>query len=291
MISLPEDAVLHDAVQTAGLDGQDARRLWQHATTVYLLPKDQVVVRITEGSQAAKAAVRAVDVTRWLRSHDFPATEPADVDQPVRVGAFTVTFWQYYSQDLRPQPEPRQLGRLLRRLHDLPAPPFELPRYEPLSNFGSTVSMSSSLQADDRQWLLDERERLLEAYSQLDSPLGDGHIHGDAYPGNVMWNGDIAILGDWDETAIGPRELDLANTYQGIRFGRTTDQLAAFAEEYEYDIGHWPGLPTLRAMRDLHTLGSFVRRADQHDESAAAELAHRLSTLRSRDAGARWNAR
>jgi hypothetical protein len=291
MISLPEDAVLHDAVRTAGFDGQDARRLWQHATTVYLLPKERIIVRVTEGSQAAESAVRAVDVTRWLRSHGLSVVEPVDIDQPLRLGVFTVTFWHYYPQDHQLKPEPEQLGRLLRRLHDLPTPPFELPQYEPLSSFGSTVSTSTSLPAEDQQWLLDERGRLLDDYHRLDFPLGVGHIHGDAYPGNVMWDGDIAILGDWDETAVGPRELDLANTYQGIRFGRTAGQLAGFAQEYGYDIETWSGLPTLRAMRDLHTLGSFIRRADQNDEAAAAELEYRLSTLRSGDAAARWNAR
>ncbi len=51
---------------------------------------------------------------------------------------------------------------------------------------------------------------VLTAYRQVDSALGLGFIHGDAYPGNTLWDGERVRLGDWDEVARGPRELDLA---------------------------------------------------------------------------------
>lgn len=56
-------------------------------------------------------------------------------------------------------------------------------------------------------------------YARLDFPLGYGWIHGDAYPGNTLWDSDEALLADWDEVGTGPRELDLVNTHQGARFG------------------------------------------------------------------------
>jgi aminoglycoside phosphotransferase (APT) family kinase protein len=290
MTSASEDDVLHDAARTVGLQADAACRLWRHATTVYLLPTEQIIVRVSEGAEAAGSADRAVAVTRWLRSHDFSTVEPVAVEQPLQLDKCTVTFWRYYPQGGRPQPQPALLGELLRELHRLPAPPITLPDYQPLANFGATVTASTSLTAEEQRWLLAERVRLLETYGQLDFPLGIGHIHGDAYPGNVLWNGDQAILGDWDETAVGPRELDLANTFQGVRFGRTAQQLQAFAQAYGYDMADWPGLSTLRAMRDLHTLGSYIRRAGQGEESAAKELQYRLATLKDRDTAASWRA-
>jgi aminoglycoside phosphotransferase (APT) family kinase protein len=286
-----EDAVLHDAVRAVGLTAQDARYLHHHATTVYLLPTEQVIARINRGNEADKAAERAVAITRWLCTHGFPATAPTDVEQPVHLGEHVVTFWRYYPQDQRTQPEPFHLGALLRKLHRLPPPPVALPIYQPLATFTDTVEASTSLPGDDRAWLLAESRALLDAYNQLDFPLGTGHIHGDAYPGNLLWNEHQALLADWDETAIGPRELDLANTYQGVRFGRTADQLRAFTEAYDYDVTAWAGFPTLRKMRDLHTLGSYIRLADSKNEHAAKQLRHRIKTLRQGDTSALWIAR
>ncbi|MGW7488995.1 phosphotransferase family protein [Streptomyces sp. NPDC054786] len=79
-------------------------------------------------------------------------------------------------------------------------------------------------------------DELLDAYAHLDFPLGQGLVHGDAYPGKTLRDGSAATLGDWDEAAIGPRETDLANTFQGVRFGRTPAQLRAFSDAYGYDL-------------------------------------------------------
>ena len=116
-------------------------------------------------------------------------------------------------------------------------------------------------------------------------------IHGDAYPGNMLWDGDQVILGDWDETATSPRELDLVNIYlQGKRFGRPEAELEEFAAAYGYDVTAWPGFGVLLDMRSLHTLGSFIRRAAAGNRSARAELAHRVRTLKAGDTEAAWHA-
>ena len=121
--------------------------------------------------------------------------------------------------------------------------------------------------------------------------LGYGWIHGDAYPGNMLWDGDRPLLGDWDEVGTGPRELDLVNTHQGARFGRPQAERAAFTEAYGYDITEWSGFPILREMRDLHTLGSYIRLADAGNERAVTEFDFRLDTLKRGHADAQWNAR
>lgn len=291
MVANPEDATLRDAVRSVGLDAHDAHRVWQHATLVYLLPAEQIIARMKQGNEASVAAERAVAVTRWLCAQGFPATEPADVEQPVRLDNYVVTFWWYYPQKKRQSPEPFHLGALLRQLHQFPPPPIELPVYQPLAKFAAVTQASGSLTADDREWLLAQRATLLDTYHQLNFPLGVGHIHGDAYPGNVLWNGDRPMLGDWDETALGPRELDLANTHQGVRFGRTARQLSAFNAAYGYDVTAWAGFQTLRAIRDLHTLSPHIRLADHGDEQAADQMRHRIRTLRQGKTTTLWAAR
>ncbi|MEU4348991.1 hypothetical protein [Streptomyces sp. NPDC023838] len=100
----------------------------------------------------------------------------------------------------------------------------------------------------------------------------------------------MARLGDGDEAAFGPREIDLANTFQGVRFGRTESELDSFSARYGYDIRTWDGLPGLCQIRDLHTFGSYIRRADRGQRAAAAQLTHRVDTLLRGDSRAQWAA-
>ncbi|MFE0177921.1 phosphotransferase enzyme family protein [Streptomyces sp. NPDC059002] len=287
----PEDAA-RQACAKLDLPTRGLTPVRAHATSVYALPAARAVVRVSRADQHEHIA-RAVTLTRWLDDHGVPVTQPLDVPQPVTVHGFTVSFWHHYPQPSdAPVPDPEHLARILRQVHALPPPPCTLPTYEPLSSLRTTVRASTSLSPSDRAWLLDRTETLLATYAELDFPLGHGLIHGDAYPGNTLWDGkeslSLARLGDWDEAAYGPRELDLANTFQGVRFGRTPAQLRAFSAAYGYDLAQWPGTTTLVAIRDLHTLGSFVRRADRGDTEASAQLAYRLGSLQTGDAAASW---
>ncbi|MGH3856544.1 MAG: phosphotransferase [Pseudonocardiaceae bacterium] len=284
-------AVLHDACARAGLNASDAAPLHQHAATLYLFEANRVVVRLNNDSDDRARARTVVELTRWLTGQGFPSVAPADVEQPIDVDDYTVTFWRYYPQNDRPKPTADHLGAMLRRLHALPTPPVELSEYQPLKNLGDSVTASTALSDNDHGWLLDRRAELLAQYEQLDFPLGSGWIHGDAYPGNTLWDGDRALLGDWDEVGTGPRELDLVNTHQGARFGRPQAERDAFNTAYGYDVTAWPGFPVLREMRDLHTLGSYIRLADTGNEQAAIQLGFRIDTLKRGDANALWNAR
>jgi aminoglycoside phosphotransferase (APT) family kinase protein len=284
-------AVLHEACSRTGLDASDAVPLHQHAATVYLFETERIVVRLNRDGDDRRRARTVVELTRWLTQQDFPSVAPADVEQPLDVDDYTVTLWRYYPQNDRPNPTANHLGVMLRQLHALPTPPVELSPYQPLKNLGDAVVTSTSLSARDREWLLTRRTELLGEYERLDFPLGYGWIHGDAYPGNTLWDGDRTLLADWDEVGTGPRELDLVNTHQGVRFGRPQAERDAFTAAYGYDVTAWPGFPVLRKMRDLHTLGSYIRLADAGNERAAIELGFRLDTLKRGDADAHWNAR
>ncbi|UOX88387.1 phosphotransferase [Amycolatopsis sp. FBCC-B4732] len=278
--------VLDVACGRAGLDLAGVTPLRNHANDVYLLPSaggNGVVVKVAPKATRDRAD-RAVQLTLWLIEHGFPCTRPAEVEQPVEFADHVVTFWRFYPQSDRRVPGAGHLGGLLRRLHHLPAPPIELPPAAPLSSFWDVVTADTTLSEDDRRWLVEERARLLEDFGRLTFPLGIGLIHGDAYPGNTLWDGEDVVLGDWDEPAWGPRELDLANTVQGgLRFGRSTAELDAFAAAYGYDLRGWDGIDTLVGIRDLHTLGSFLRRAALGDDGAAAELQRRVGSLRQAD--------
>ncbi|MFI2204717.1 phosphotransferase family protein [Streptomyces sp. NPDC020192] len=283
----PESAA-RQACRASGLADRSLTQLHQHATSVFLLLDAGLVVRVSPATQLQRLET-AVTLTRWLVANGFPATEPADLPQPVAYEPYVVTFWRHYPQPEGGLPSAGRLGGLLRAFHSLPAPPITLPQFQPLSSFKDAVESSVGLEPTQREWLAVRREELLDAYEELDFPLGHGHIHGDAYPGNTLWDQCSVKLGDWDEAAFGPREIDLANTFQGVRFGRTAEELDEFSNQYGYDISRWPGLRVLCEIRDLHTLGSYIRRADRGDSAARRQLSHRIETLRNREVQAQWN--
>ncbi|GII96392.1 phosphotransferase family protein [Sinosporangium siamense] len=280
--------VIREGSAAVGLSVQGMVPLRQHATSVYLLPDDHAVVRVAP-STAMAAAARAVALTRWLVLQGLPVTQPLEIDQPVVREQYVMTWWRYYPQQLgRPIPGTKHLGTLLRRLHALPRPPMELPCYKPLASLRSTVEGSSHLADADRCWLLGAVDELLEAYSELRFPLGEGLVHGDAYTGNTLWDGDAVRFGDWDEAGMAPRELDLANTFQSVRYGATEDDLRDFVDAYGYDPRTWPGHTILTRMRDFHTLGAFIRRSDRGEQAVTAQLYHRLGTLKQRRDSDLW---
>jgi aminoglycoside phosphotransferase (APT) family kinase protein len=271
------------------LDSSSLSALHHHATAVYVLTSLDVVVRVSRGEDRRHAR-SAIATASWLAEQDVPVTAPVRLDQPVEVEDVAVTFWRYYPQEPdRPRPGAGALGSILRQLHELPAPPLELPRYQPLTRLGAVLAGPTRLAEADHVWLDQRRQELLAQYSQLNSTLGEGFIHGDAYPGNTLWARDRVILGDWDEVATGPRELDLINTHQGARMGRSQAERDAFTAAYGWDVTTWDGYPTLRAMRDLHTLAAFIERGAAGDQAAADEVEHRIRTLRIGDTDARWH--
>lgn len=70
-----------------------------------------------------------------------------------------------------------------------------------------------------------------------------------------------------------------------------SETIGPFNAAYGYDVTTWPGFPVLREMRDLHTLGSYIRLADTGNEQAATQLRFRINTLKRGEVDARWNAR
>lgn len=217
------DVVL-EATRRIGLDASGVKPFWNHASSLFLLSPAQAIGRVSPDADNQHRAQLSLAITRWLADQEFPATTPADVNQPVSIGHTTATFWHYYPQDGRERPPAAALGTMLRWLHHLPSPPVDLPPYRPLHTLGDAIERSTTLPDSDRDWLARRREELLNAYESLSFPLGSGLIHGDAYPGNTLWDGDRPLLGDWDEVGTGPRELDLVNTHQGARLGRTTTE-------------------------------------------------------------------
>ena len=274
---------LADAAQRSGLDDSDARLIRLFSTAVYHLRAADAVARIAlvTSPQSVARLATSVRVTRWLTHTGFPAVEPLDVDQPVVSHGCAVTFWRYLPQH-GPAPGPADLGHLLRRLHGLGPPPFPLPTYQPLVSVRRAIETSQAMSEDERAWLSGHCERLLDTYRQLKFALPEGMIHGDAWWGNLLRDGDRVVLADWDAVSTGPREIDLIPTLQAPRFGLPEHERDAFIAAYGHDIRGWSGYPVLRDIRELSTISALLR--DAHlDPAAHDQLKVRLRSIRTGD--------
>jgi hypothetical protein len=280
-------SALVDAAGRRGLDARGSRLIRLFGTAVYHLPAVDAVARIAPvtSPESVSRLNTSVRLTRWLWGIGFPAVEPLPVEQPVTSHGCAVTFWRYLPQD-GPEPVPADLGRLLRELHGLGAPPVVLPAYRPLVSVRRAIESSRAIDEDERAWLRDQCAQLLDAYDQLQFVLSPGLIHGDAWRGNLLRDRDRVVLADWDAASSGPREIDLIPTMQGVRFGLSEDQRDAFIAAYGLDIRSWGGYPILRDIREFSTTSALLR--DAHLGAAAdGELRRRLHSLRSGDNG-RW---
>lgn len=283
---------LERACAERNLSTEGAQLIHHYSNAVYLLPAERAVARITTG--AARRVYTAHALTRWLVDEtNVAATAPLPGVNPVSVDSSTiVSFWTYYPQpDAKAEPTSTHLARILLALHVIDSAPVELEQWQPLLSLSAALrdpSVANRLSHDDFQWLSGRVEDVQAAVQGLDSPLGYGIIHGDAWAGNLLWDtatgSDAAVLGDWDWVAIGPREVDLIPTWHAaIRYGRGKQWADAFAGIYGYDLAAWGGFPTLLAMRDLVQLTGPLRRASDGQEFKTA-LQQRLSSMRAGDA-------
>ncbi|GIH90307.1 phosphotransferase family protein [Planobispora siamensis] len=272
------------ACEKAGLDTRGVTLLRDFANRVYHLPAEGAVVRLAQAAAPGKydRLATSVRVTRWLSDQGFPTVRPLEVRQPVAAEGFLVTFW-HHERHAGPAPDPVDLGTILRRLHELPPVPFELPTHDPFGPVRRAIDACRVLGRDDLDWLLGRCDELAETYYERTRfALPYGLIHGDAHRGNLIRTPEGLLLCDWDSVCAGPRETDLIPTLQGVRFGLTEEQRAGFVRAYGHDLTVWAGYPVMRDMRELQTLTAILRNAHR-DPVARDELRHRLDSLRAGD--------
>ncbi|WP_067840682.1 aminoglycoside phosphotransferase family protein [Nocardia lijiangensis] len=297
-MSLEVYAALSAACQVCGLDPAGAELIHHSSNAVYVLPRHGVVARVGANEADVDRPRRIYAVAEWLTAqHQFGATAPLSGVEPVRVNGYTVGFWQYYRQVAdTPELTSRELGRLLRSLHDLPTPTIELQQWTPLESLHGALLVDSTVSViseDERAWLLSRIDQVRTQLTELDWPLGVGLIHGDAWAGNLLWDNRInpprPILGDWDWVSIGPREVDLIPTWHAaVRYGRDETWVRNFIEEYGYDLSQWSGYQVLLDMRDLVQVTGPLRRATTSVEHAH-RLRQRIDDLRAGNRQSSWS--
>jgi aminoglycoside phosphotransferase (APT) family kinase protein len=296
----PVAATARTVAARLGLNADQARPLRLHDAATLLLPADHVVIRLVPTTEEAVArAHRAVGLTRWLATRDFPTIRPA-ADEPIETNGFVATAWHEVAARApgSPMEVNTALGRLLRELHLLPVPPLALPTADPLARLRAALRLDTArpepvLDRDDTTFLHRRIEHLSARYATMRFPLGSGLIHNDAHPGNLV--SDPAsrygyLLADWEGACLGPRELDVVLVgAPGSRFGDPDNERLAFTTAYGYDIATWPDYQTLRDIRDLHSLAAYIRTGTRNP-ATLAQLRIRIASLRNGDRSVRWAA-
>ena len=208
-------------------------------TTVVLRAGDHAVKVYPPGTDAAHLNRLAFALSGSASAH-LPR-QPAVV---TTYGVVTLTPWL-------PAARPvswAELGAVLRAFHVEHAT-ADVPRWTPLSRLPSQVAMLPSEQA---AVLLDAREALLGALSEIRSEVGYGAIHGDVSPSNVMRTPAGPRLIDLDWVAWAPREYDLASAARRVRAGEISPRTyAGFCRAYGFDVRGWTGLSVLDRIADL----------------------------------------
>jgi thiamine kinase-like enzyme len=273
---------LIQACAIAGIDSEDARLLRLGSNAVYRL-KAPVVARVSRPGADIDHVSRTVAVARWLESVDYPAVRVVDVDQPVVIDGYGVTFWQALSEDGDQYASTPEIAEILAALHRLIAPEdLRLPPLAPLANAAQRIDASTWLTRDDRSFLTETLVQTRDAYANLEFVLPQGVIHGDASVGNVLRDSHgRPVLIDLDGFAVGPREWDLVLTaiYYDSFGWHSREEYQVFARVYGFDVMHWSGYQALRFIREFLMVTWLIQKAADSDQ-AAAEARKRISALR-----------
>lgn len=267
------------AAAHARASGDDAHLIRLAHNAIYRLRRT-VIARIARVDRLAVAR-KEIDVARWLASAGLPAVRPIDdIDQPIVVRGHAVTFWH----ELPPHHNASrvELAAVLRALHMLPVPDFELPRLDPFEDLAGLIDSASGKTDADRDFLRDHLAELAARYTTLPAGLPQCVVHGDAWPGNVArtQNGSLLVL-DLEQVSIGPPEWDLLHTaISHATVGMVPErEYLDFSSTYGLDVTHWPGYPVLRDIRELR-LTLFAAQIAADDPRQQQQATHRLACLR-----------
>ncbi|MBL0886384.1 phosphotransferase [Myceligenerans indicum] len=273
---------------------QNARLVHHYSNAVYVLPTVDVVVRLTTSRRTSQLLdVTQAAVAHLVHDHAFPATAPLDGCPPVRLPeGISASFWRYYPQPSAGRPfTSADLATLLHQFHTVSMPDAELPVWQPLTSLREELARDQpphGLTPDEASWLRSTADDVAQQVLENTWALGIGPIHADAWTGNLLWDGDQPILGDWDNLAIGPGEVDLIPTWHAaVRYGRDHTWTRDFVDTYGYDLATDPSFDLLLRMRDLVQLTGPLRRAAESRQHLAV-LRQRFDAIRADNRTARW---
>ena len=219
------------------------------------------------------------------RRQGLAVPEPVYLDETLDLFPDPVLVLEHVEghPEFEPQDMPGYLSRMvdeLVRIHSVAAEP----ELDFLPRIGKGFSERPA-QLDDS--LGEGRIRdALEAPPPLLSPNSPVLLHGDYWPGNILWReGEIAAVIDWEDAATGDPLVDLANTRLELLFFFGHDAMQTFTDLYlsrttvdAANLPYWDLCAALRPCSKLSTWGldpaTETRMRERHHQFVAAALKH-----------------
>ncbi|MEV5319495.1 aminoglycoside phosphotransferase family protein [Streptomyces sp. NPDC052687] len=246
-----------------------------------------LVVKVGRDAELLGRARRELAVAGWLEEAGVPAVRAAE-PEPLLVEGHPVTVWHRLPDPVRPA-EPRDLAALLRIVHALPSPPFELPPRDLLGGVERWLRLAGeAIDPADAAYLRERRDGFAAAAAALTPRLPRGPIHGDALPRNVHIGPDGPVLVDLETFSADLREHDLVvMALSRDRYGLPAEAYDSFTAAYGWDVREWEGCAVLRGARETASCAWVAQQAPGNPK-ALAEFERRVASLRDGDPAVRW---
>jgi hypothetical protein len=250
---------------------------------------EPLVVRVGRDPSLLGRAERELRVAAWLERQRVPAVRAARTTVTV-VDGHPLTYWRRLPEPVR-QATPTDLAVLLRLVHALDAPEFELPRRDLLSGVERWLRLAGdAVPAADAAYLRARRDDFDAAVAELTPVLPPGPLHGDALPRNVHVGPDGPLLVDLETFSDDLREHDLVVLALSLdRYGLDEAAYSGFVRAYGWDVREWPGCAVLRGARETAACAWVAQHAPANP-AARREFGRRVESLRQDDAAVRWYA-
>ncbi|MFJ4205182.1 phosphotransferase enzyme family protein [Streptomyces sviceus] len=280
-----DEARARDVLAAAGLPAGTARLLALGENAVFAA--GDLVVKVGRDAELLDRARRELDIAGWLAEAGVPAVRAAEPEAR-SVEGHPVTLWHRLPDAVRPA-EARDLAELLRVVHALPAPPFELPPRELLGGVERWLRLAGdAVDPADAAYLRERRDGFAAAAAAVTPRLEPGPIHGDALPRNVHVGPDGPVLVDLETFSSDLREHDLVvMALSRDRYGVPAAAYDAFTAAYGWDVREWEGCSVLRGARETASCAWVAQHAPSNPR-ALTEFERRVASLRDGDETVRW---
>lgn len=222
-----------------------------------------VVVRqhgATDRSRNPQIARDEFRLLSILQEHRIAAPKPLHLDESGILFSAPVIAIEYIEHD----PPPIPLGmtsRIVRAaghlalIHRLPA----LPKLDFLPRLDTTIKPpDASLHG------MPDEARIRDALSSAPLPPVEppALLHGDYWPGNLLWNeGRLAAVIDWEDAALGDPLADLANARLEWLWAAGAEAMERFTEHYRQksgrDLRHLPWWDLRAALRHCGRIAEY----------------------------------
>ncbi|MFD5797078.1 phosphotransferase enzyme family protein [Streptomyces diastatochromogenes] len=264
---------------------RDARLLALGENAVFAA--GDLVVKVGRDAELLERARRELDIAGWLAEAGVPAVRAAE-SKPLLVEGHPVTVWHRLPDPVRPA-EARDLALLLRTVHALPTPPFNLPPRDLLGGVERWLRLAgAAIDPADAAYLRARRDGFAAAAAALTPRLAPGPIHGDALPRNVHVGPDGPVLVDLETFSADLREHDLVvMALSRDRYGLPAEAYDSFTDAYGWDVREWEGCGVLRGARETASCAWVAQHAPSNPK-ALAEFERRVASLRDGDETVRW---